>query len=98
MNAGPSSSWGNLELLKELMLGDEQRALAVLRERLDGLEEESVERLSRDLAAAIRLREELGDAAFDDFAEALGEILEHAEFARNIRVASKRGANCRALH
>ncbi|MCB1233741.1 MAG: hypothetical protein KDM91_01560 [Verrucomicrobiae bacterium] len=71
MNAGPSSSWGNLELLKELMLGDEQRALAVLRERLDGLEEESVERLSRDLAAAIRLREELGDAAFDDFAEAL---------------------------
>ncbi len=77
MSAEPKPA-DSLQQLKELMMGDEQRAIALLRERLDTLDEESVERLARDLAAALRRRREEGEASFDEFVAALQSGTESA--------------------
>lgn len=64
----PSDS---LSQLKELIVGEEQRDLADLRERLDRLEAESVERLARDLAEALHARRRGGSEPFEDWVAAL---------------------------
>jgi hypothetical protein len=70
MSVEPKPS-DNLRQLKELMLGDEQRDLAELRARLDALEAESVERLARDLAAALHRRRRGGAPMDEEWVEAL---------------------------
>ncbi|MCB1085589.1 MAG: hypothetical protein KDM63_00965 [Verrucomicrobiae bacterium] len=77
MSVEPKSS-DSLRQLKELMLGDEQRDLADLRARLDGLEADSVERLARDLAEALHRRRAQGDRPFEEWVEALQSGTESA--------------------
>ncbi len=52
-------------------MGDERRELAALREHVEALDEESVERLARDLAAALRRRHAEGGASFEELVAAL---------------------------
>lgn len=69
MKPDPSSA-DNLELLRHFLLGEEQEAISRLRERCDRLEDQSVERIARDLAEALRKR--TGQKAdFADFTAAL---------------------------
>jgi OOP family OmpA-OmpF porin len=71
-------STDTLQQLQELMLGDERRALAAMRDRLNALDAESVERLADDLAAALRRRRERGDHSFDELTAALQAATESA--------------------
>lgn len=68
----------SLRQLKELVLGDEQRELESLRERLNGLEEESVDRLARDLAAALRRRRDGDEGNYQEMVAALQGATESA--------------------
>ncbi|MCB1232577.1 MAG: hypothetical protein KDN19_20180 [Verrucomicrobiae bacterium] len=61
----------SLQQLKELMMGDEQRAIAELRARLDTLDADSVERLAEELVAALRHRRENGEESFEELVAAL---------------------------
>jgi len=83
MSTGPKAS-DNLELLKELMLGDEQREIAALKSKLTTFEDGSVERLSRDLVAAVELRNRLGDQAFEELVTAIQAGTESA-IQRSVR-------------
>ncbi|MGD9745566.1 MAG: hypothetical protein AB7I98_19885 [Verrucomicrobiales bacterium] len=71
MVSAESQSAGNLELLKQLMLGDEQRAIRLLQERIEGLEADSAARLARDLCEALRLRRAAGESGFEELVAAL---------------------------
>lgn len=77
MSAEPRPA-DSLQQLKELMLGDEQRELAALRERLERLDGESVDRLARDLAAALHRRREDGGESFEEWVAALQDSMESA--------------------
>ncbi len=68
----------SLDQLKELILGDELRELLVLSERLKELDEDSVDRLARDLAAALHRRREMGDQSYDELVAAIQPGLESA--------------------
>ncbi|RBP36647.1 hypothetical protein DES53_11686 [Roseimicrobium gellanilyticum] len=70
MSAEPKSS-DSLHQLKELMLGDELRDIAAFRQRLDSLDASSLERLSKDLAAALKQRKERGGKSFEELVAAL---------------------------
>jgi hypothetical protein len=61
----------SLRQLKELVLGDEQRALEELSARLSGMEADSVDRLARDLAAALRRRRDGDEANYQELVAAL---------------------------
>mgnify|MGYP001628164557 FL=1 len=70
MSAEPKPA-DSLQQLKELMMGDEQRALAALQARLDSMDEQSIERLTEDLVAALQRRKENGEASFEELVAAL---------------------------
>lgn len=70
MSAEPKPA-DSLQQLKELMMGDEQRALAALQARLDSMDEQSIERLAEDLVAALQRRKENGEASFEELVAAL---------------------------
>ncbi len=77
MSLKPKST-DRLSELKELMLGDELREILELRGRLDEQDEASIDRIARDLAAALRRRREMGDQSFDELVAAIQQSTESA--------------------